>query len=529
MTKTAHHSDIGLRLASIIAALLLMAGCATTTHPETKTVTLLFTNDVESAYEPVDAYWRDDLDSIGGLPQLATLIDQQRRSEPNTFLFDAGDIFTGTLARLTQGELSFELMLTMGYDAMAIGNHEFEYGWKILSEQMARAPFPVLGANLLYRDTDIGFAQPWTIIERNGVRIGVIGILGQDAATALIPSNIAGLEVLDPVATVQRYVAKLRDQVDLIVVLTHQGATAPMQTDDEADPTVQRGNAENYALAGAVPGIDVILAGHTDAGTREPIVHSETNTLIMQTYGQGQHLGWLQITLDARTGERIAFDGKLIEVDSDNLEPHPLVSEKLSAYQARFPEIFDVLTVSEQTIGRRYYGESDLGNLFADILRDHTASEVALMPSGALRADLPAGEVRRVDVLDAFPFEDRMAVMTMPGGVLATIIEQGLSLERGMLQLSGMSVTYDFSQPIGQRLVSATIHGEPLEPGRSYRVSTLEILAKGGDAYHQFKEAVLESMSTERYAEVLERTLASRPTVVTPVRGRLQPAIVNQN
>lgn len=524
MQKTSRPSLKHKRSGFVIAASLLLMSCTVVAPSDTKTITLLFTNDVESAYEPVDAYWRDDLARIGGLPHLATLIDQQRRSQPNTFLFDAGDIFTGTLARLTQGELSFELMLTMGYDAMVIGNHEFEYGWKTLSEQMARAPFPVLGANLRYENTDIGFAQPWTIVERSGVRIGVIGVLGQDAATALIPSNIAGLEVLDPVATVARYVDKLRNDVDLIVVLTHQGATAPMQTDDEADPSVQRGNAENYALAGAVPGIDVILAGHTDAGTREPIVHSETGTLIMQTYGQGQHLGWLQVTLDAVTGSRLAFAGKLIEVDSDALDPHPQVAAKLSAYQARFPDIFDVLTESATTIGRRYYAESDLGNLFADILREHTQTEIALMPSGALRADLPAGPIRRVNVLDAFPFEDRMAVMTMTGSTLASILEQGLSLERGMLQLSGMAVTYDLSQPSGQRLVSATINNEPLDPSRAYRISTLEILAAGGDAYRQFTDAHLQSMSSEGFAEMLERIVSSRATLTAPPVGRLQPA-----
>ncbi|MCR9279796.1 MAG: bifunctional metallophosphatase/5'-nucleotidase [Pseudomonadaceae bacterium] len=504
--------------------LVLVASCTTLDRENTKTITLLFTNDVESAYEPVDAYWRDDINRIGGLPQLATLINRERANQPNTFLFDAGDIFTGTLARLTQGELSFELMLTMGYDAMVIGNHEFEYGWEVLSRQMARAPFPVLGANLLYRDSNIGFAQPYAIVERDGVRIGVIGILGQDAATALIPSNIAGLEVLNPIATVSGYVEQLRDEVDLIVVLTHQGATAPMQTDDEADVSVHRGNAENIALAGAVPGIDVILAGHTDAGTREPIVHGETGTLIMQTFGQGQHLGFLQITLDGSTGERLAFEGKLIEVESDALTPHPRVQAKLSDYKSRFPAIFDVLTTSSATIGRRYYAESDLGNLFADILREHTQTEVALMPSGALRADLPAGEVRRVDVLDAFPFEDRMAVMTMTGKVLRAILEQGLSLERGMLQLSGMSVTYDLSRPIGQRLIDASVNNEALDPSREYRVSTLEILAAGGDAYQQFAGANLESMSDGRFADLLEAEIASKQTLETPSRGRQLPA-----
>ena len=139
-------------------------------------VTLLFTNDVESAYDPIPAFWLDDISMIGGIAEMTTLIETLRASEPNVFLFDSGDIFTDALAKLTHGKLAFELMITMGYDAMAIGNHEFEYGHHIFEWEKNRAPFPVLGANFFYKDTDHPYAQAHTILERDGVRIGVIGI-----------------------------------------------------------------------------------------------------------------------------------------------------------------------------------------------------------------------------------------------------------------------------------------------------------------------------------------------------------------
>ena len=124
---------------------LFCLAVASAAAAQSREVTLLFTNDFESAYDPVSAFWRDDIDHIGGIAQLATLINQIRQQQDNVFLFDAGDIFTGTLARYTQGAVSFELMMTMGYDAMAIGNHEFEYGWAELAQQKHRVPFPVLG------------------------------------------------------------------------------------------------------------------------------------------------------------------------------------------------------------------------------------------------------------------------------------------------------------------------------------------------------------------------------------------------
>jgi 2',3'-cyclic-nucleotide 2'-phosphodiesterase (5'-nucleotidase family) len=139
-----------------------------------QTVTLLFTNDVESVYDPIEAFWLDDMEMIGGIAEMTTLINGLRKTKPNVFLFDSGDIFTGALAKLTQGELAFELMITMGYDAMAIGNHEFEYGHEVFAWQKNRAPFPVLGANFFYKDTNIPYAQAHAVIERDGIRIGVI-------------------------------------------------------------------------------------------------------------------------------------------------------------------------------------------------------------------------------------------------------------------------------------------------------------------------------------------------------------------
>ena len=163
-------------------------------------VTLLYTNDFESAYDPIPAFWRDDLEHVGGIAQLATLIDRERERAELSFLLDAGDIFTGTLAKLTRGELPFELMITMGYDAMCLGNHEFEYGWWVLRDAMQRAPFPVLAANLFYEGTDIPFTQQMVVLERDGFRIGVVGIFGRDAATALYPPHLEGVEVRDEVA-----------------------------------------------------------------------------------------------------------------------------------------------------------------------------------------------------------------------------------------------------------------------------------------------------------------------------------------
>lgn len=489
-----------------------------------RTVTLLFTNDVESAYDPIPAFWLDDVSMIGGIAEITTLIDSIRQSEPNVFLFDSGDIFTGALAKLTNGKLAFELMITMGYDAMAIGNHEFEYGHAIFEWEKNRAPFPVLGANLFYRGTDHPFAQAHTIIERDGIRIGVIGIMGQDAATAIIPSYIAPLDVRDPAQAVRKSINELRDQVDLIVLLTHQGKTAPMQTDAETDPRLQRDIDADIALAGAVEGIDVLFAGHADAGTPEPVVHPETGTLIMQTYGQATHLGYLQLTLDGNTGDIVGFDGKLIPVESSKLDPDPRILAKLMKYRETHAEIMAKVGALEAPMVRRYIEESDIGNLFADIFVDATGADIGFVHGGSLRKDLPQGDVRRVDILDVYPFVDDVNVKEMSGSQIRRALEQSLTFERGMLQLSGLEMTYDLEQPKYSRIVSLQYNRRPVMDDNRFTVAAPGFLTEGGDLYDSFPESeVIRSVG--KVSDVIIEYFRNHEQVAVPERGRQWEAV----
>lgn len=488
-----------------------------------KIVTLLFTNDVESAYDPIPAFWLDDVDMIGGIAEMTTLIETLRAEEPNVFLFDSGDIFTGALAKLTEGKLAFELMITMGYDAMAIGNHEFEYGAKIFEWEKNRAPFPVLGANFFWKDTDHPYAQAHTIIERNGVRIGVIGIMGQDAVSAIIPSYIAPLDVTVPAEAVRRSVAEIRDEVDLVVLLTHQGKTAPMQTDAESDPRLQRDIDADIELAGAVEGIDVLFAGHADAGTPEPVVHPETGTLIMQTYGQATHLGYLQLTLD-EDGIISAYDGKLIPVESSKLEPDTRILGKLAEYREKHSEIMNKIGSSEAPMIRRYIEESDIGNLFADIFVEATGADIGFVHGGSLRKDLPQGDILLVDILDAYPFVDPVNVKEMSGDQIRRALEQSLTFERGMLQLSGLEVIYDLNQPKYQRIVSLKHNGQDVSDDALFSVAAPGFLTEGGDLYDSFPETeVLRDVG--KVADVVVAYFQNRESVATPQRGRQRQVV----
>ena len=498
------------------------------TPGQDKTVTLLFTNDVESAYDPIPAFWRDDMSMIGGIAQMTTLIRDLRRQEPNVFLFDSGDIFTGALAKLTEGRLAFELMITMGYDAMAIGNHEFEYGHEVFEWQKNRVPFPVLGANFFYRDTDHPYAQAHAIIERNGIRIGVIGIMGQDAVSAIIPSFIAPLDVSKPADAVQKSVNELRDEVDLIVLLTHQGKTAPMQTDAESDPRLQRDIDADIALAGAVKGIDVLFAGHADAGTPEPVVNPDTGTIIMQTYGQATHLGYLQLTLDGKTGEITHYDGKLIPVDPTRWGPDKAIVDKLERYRSMYPEIMVTVGKTKAQMNRKYIEESDVGNLFADIFVEASGADIGFIHGGSLRKDIPEGNVRIVDILDTYPFVDDVIIKQMNGDQVRRALEQSLTFERGLLQFSGLELTYDLQRPQMERIVSLSRAGKPVMPGDQFTIAAPGFLSEGGDLYSSFPESVAIG-NIGKVSDVVIRYFRKHEVVKVPERGRQKDITPEKN
>ena len=201
---------------------------------------------------------------------------------------------------------------------------------------------------------------PYAIVEKEGFRVGVVGAIGQDARSVVIASNVDALEFTDPREAVQEAVDYLRPDVDVVVLLTHQGKTGPMQTDQEAHPEMWRDFEADIALSGSVDGIDVHFAGHAHRGIEEPYVHPETGTVIMQTYGHGTRLGYLKLTVDTDSGEILERNGKLLLVESEKLEPDPVMAQKIAAYKADYPEIQRVVGRTASRVVRRYNEESDL-------------------------------------------------------------------------------------------------------------------------------------------------------------------------
>jgi 2',3'-cyclic-nucleotide 2'-phosphodiesterase (5'-nucleotidase family) len=482
-------------------------------------VTILYTNDFHSAFDPIPAYWMPGTPKVGGAAQLATLVNQIRKRDETVFLFDTGDMFTGMVSFLTRGEALMEMMTSMQYDAMAIGNHEFDYGSDNFTKQMNRVPFPVLGANIFYKGTNHPYSRPYTILERNGVRLGVIGVIGQDARSVALPSGITNLEFLDPIPGVRAAVKELKPHVDLIVVLAHQGKTGPMQTDAEAHPDLQRNFEEDIRLCGEVEGIDVFVGGHAHRGIEKPFVHPKTGTLIVQTYGYGTRLGYLKVRVNGR--KVASHEGELLKVWSELLPPDPVVAAKVRKYQEMVaPQIGEVVGRSPVRLIRDYRAESLLGAFVTDVMRSVSGADVAITNAGGLRADLPEGPVTKGNVLDALPFVNSLVTYEMTGAQICAVLEQGFTLERGMVQVSGLRARYDLSRPRGSRLLELEIGGKPASEKRTYRVATNSFLGQGGDLYATFLE-VKPLAEAGLLSEIVMDYFRKHRTVEKPAMGRL--------
>lgn len=522
------------RRMATIAGLVLATACGAATAARAgqaaadtaRDVVILYTNDFHSAFDPIPAYWLPGSPRLGGAAALAGYVDRERRHATTSFLFDAGDMFTGTISNLTRGAALMEMMRLMRYDAMGIGNHEFDYGAANFLTQMDRVPFPVLGANIFYRATVDSvrprYSRPFVIRERNGIRVGVIGVIGRDAKSVALQSGITALQFDDPAHAIAPIVRWLRPQVDLVVVLAHEGKTGPMETDAEAHPELQRDFDTDIHLAEAVPGIDVLIGGHAHRGIEVPYVDSLTGTIIVQTYGYGTRLGYLRLRLQGH--HVVGHDGRLIKVWTDSIAPDTAVQAFLARTERELaPQLGPTVAVAPQRLYRNYVAESPLGDFVADVMRETAGAQIAFENAGGLRADIPAGNVNHGRVLDALPFLNDLVTLDMTGAQVRQVLEQSLTLERGMMQVSGIRVEYDLSRPKGHRVLRAEVEGRPLDPRARYRVATNSFVAAGGDLYSAFVGVPLVRRQGQ-LSDVMMDYLHQHHDLEPPPRGRLVPA-----
>ena len=334
------------------------------------------------------------------------------------------------------------------------------------------------------------------------------------------PHHVKELEVRDPIPIVQKWVDKLRPEVDLIVVLTHQNKSAPMQSDKEVDPSAQRGFDEDYAMAGALSGVDVILGGHSDNGLWEPVRHPKTGTLIGITFGQGKYLGYMKLSINKKSKKVDLVDGKLIPVIADRIPPAPRIKALIDASRVKNPQLTQVIGINHKTGFRKYNAESNLGNFMADAIREGAKSDIGMINPGSIRADLDIGEITVEEIINIYPFIDETVTVEIDGKALLELLEYSASLTYGLVQFSGLAIEYDFQKAVGSRLVTATLDGKAIIETQTYSVACSAFVAGGGDGFRMLKEGKVLARSKIKQIDYLLDYIKSRKDIYLPDVGR---------
>ncbi|MFV0359461.1 bifunctional metallophosphatase/5'-nucleotidase [Tropicimonas sp.] len=518
-----------IRLLSAAAAAAIGASPALADY----SLTILHTNDFHSRFEPVNKYdstcpAEDDAEGkcFGGTARLVTAIAEARARSNNSVLVDGGDQFQGTLFyTYYKGAAAAEFMNRLGYDAMTVGNHEFDDGPEVLRGFMDAVDFPVLMSNADISAEPLlsGTLMKSTVIERGGERLGLIGLTPQDTAELASPGP--NITFTDPSTAVQGEVDKLTGEgIDKIILLSHSGYSVDKQ------------------VAASTTGVDVIVGGHTNTYLSNRSERAEGpyptmvgDTAIVSAYAYGVLLGELNVTFDD--------DGRIVEASGEPLLMDAGVAEDADT-RARIAELavpLDeirnkvVAEAAEPIDGSRdacRARECAMGNLVADAMLDRVRDQgvtIAIANGGGLRAGIDAGEVTMGEVLTVLPFQNTLSTFEVSGQAVIDALENGVSeVEEGagrFPQVSGLRFTWDPAAPAGGRitdvLVGAGGDWVPIDPAAAYLLVSNNFVRGGGDGYAMFVDAARVYDYGPDLADVTAEYLARNAPYTPYIDGRI--------
>ncbi len=473
-------------------------------------ITLLHTNDIHGAYDLRPAEWLPGKPLVGGFRALAGIVAAVRAQDP-CLLVDAGDLMAGTPLTALEfdgvpGGGAMAFMNAVGYDAMALGNHEFDLGREAVMGLIALADFPVLCANLVAAGSGRRFAPAGHVIhEQNGLKIALIGLILDDLATVVAVEPMRGLTVVPAIEAAAAEVAAVDPESDLIIAVTHMGL----------EPS--------RVVARAVPGIDVIVTGHDHRRTDEPII--ESGVLIVETGSRLERLGRLDLKVD---GDRVVDHRfALLDLPAAAAEQAPARVQALHAaldaeIQAEFGQVVGELAVP---FIRAAQAESNLGNWVTDAFRTATGADFAVTNSTGLRTDVDAGPLTRFEIFSISPFPNSLCTFRASGKQLLAFARKnarkavGLGTgELAIVQVSGLSYRYG---PDGVAS-DVRVGGEPVDPERIYVGATSDFVAVSqAEKYLGFEPAGIQSTGRLVFDVLCEAAARTSP-ITARVEGRMQ-------
>lgn len=511
------HFSASLRRLLLLSGLACIVCAPALAEGSVHALTLVQFNDVYEIF-PLTVAEQGHTVQRSGMAYIATMLKHQRAAGP-TLVLHAGDMISPSLASIKlkhKGAQMIAALNAIGVDLATFGNHEFDFGCKVLAERVRESRFPWVSANV-----DLPAAlglppdkvMPYRVLETAGLRLGVFGLT---VPIQPIEEGCEGAAITfrDPISAAREVLPRLKqEKIDIIIALTH------LRMD------------QDQALAQALPEIDFIVGGHD----HDAVVDLAGKTLITKAGANATALGLIGIEAAQADGRWVVEKSWRREpVDPARVEADPEVSKLLAPYAEEMKPFQKVigstavpLDAQEDTVRQR---ESNFGDWLADVARAAMHTEVALINGGSVRDDrvVPPGPLTLADLYTLLPFDNRLVAVRVTGAQLLAALENGVSLvgqKAGRFpEVSGMRFRYDPSRPMGKRILGVWVGGKPLRSDRVYSLATTDFVVERGeiDGYTMLPKTPLRRGG--EFNQVVIRALASG----NPLRPRLEGRIVRE-
>ncbi|MCB1692420.1 MAG: bifunctional metallophosphatase/5'-nucleotidase, partial [Pseudomonadales bacterium] len=354
-----------------------------------KDLVIIHTNDFHGHIQHENEY--------AGAARIAAFVKQVRATNDGVLVLDAGDAISGTpVSTMFKGAPIFEVLNLVGYDAGAIGNHEFDHGYERIEKFREIANYPLLSANAFGPTGDLLADAPMLIKQVNGIRVGIIGLITDYTPNMITPTGNEGISFAPPMYTLAATVRAIRPHVDLLIALSHVG------------------HEEEKQLARTVPGIDIIVGGHSHTKV-DPPAHVG-DTWVVQADHYGKYVGELNVTVDTDAHRMTAFKGKLVAA-ADLPPPDPAVQKVVDEWEAKVASIVDVKIASTN----HTWTQVEMQPVLEGILAEATDTAFGFYNMGGIRDVFREGAITARDVWNIEPFGNSLVTVTTDGATLKKI------------------------------------------------------------------------------------------------------------
>lgn len=510
----------------LLAVLILLSAAA---QAGASVLAVYHTSDVHGWYSARPAAWDNTQPGrlIGGFAALSAHL---KKETTPYILLDSGDMWQGTPEGMfTRGLASAELMNMLDYSATVPGNHDYDYGEPALRALAAAASFPILAANIhLKRGHEYGpeYLEPYTVIEKAGHKIAVIGLAGRHTATSTRPSNVKHLVFTDEGKAAARVMKEIKPLgPDAVIVISHLGLSHEysLKHVDISTRTLTPSGSGTLPIARAAAGIDLILGGHNHTVLLNGWKDKESGTWFGESGYGLSYVTRALLDFDDKTGRLKDITMETLPLWKDETGEDKAVLKKLEEYAAQVEEAMgiEVGRAKGDLMQDPDWLDSSIGNFLCDLTRAYARTDLAFHNTKSIRADIPKGPVKLRQLYQSFPFDNNIITMRLTGAQVRRLIEDSLGYGRAYMQVSGLEV--EFRPGSGRRaeLVRLIRGGKEIKADDEFTVATNDYLAfggTGGDAFADGKD-VKDTMLPTR--DLVRKAFEAGP-VTPPSTGRIR-------